>query len=118
MKKGKVAPRSAFHTVTGLLALLALVALAVACGAAPAATPSTKSGGTPVAGGGEQAKPAEPTRVVEPTKAPEPTKEAFAAKPVAATSGCVECHTSSEKIKETAAPPAPVVKSAEQSGEG
>jgi len=41
-----------------------------------------------------------------------------AVQPTGAASSCVACHTSRENVKQTAAPPPAVEKSAEQSGEG
>ncbi len=50
--------------------------------------------------------------------APASGKQEGPAKPQASANWCVACHTSRENIKSTAAPPPPVVKSAEQAGEG
>ncbi len=107
MGKVSMAPKGRMALALAALALASLIALAGACSSAP--TEGSLDKDTNIQSQLLTGGPGQAADIGIPTEAE---------KPVVAINGCVACHTSSEDIKRSAAPPPEVVKSAEQSGEG
>ncbi|MBI2955422.1 MAG: hypothetical protein HYY30_14000 [Chloroflexi bacterium] len=103
MIDGRMALTRVARLIVFACAALALVGATAACSLAPAKETANKT---------------ETIAEKEGVRSGTETTQVAGAANTAATSGCVSCHTSKEKVKETADPPEPVVKSAEQAGEG